>query len=77
MSNLITDEMVEAAAVVLRNQQRARVGLSPLDRLPWSPASDEVRGDARAALEDVAPRIAAEALRIDNRPTNHHTNDGA
>ena len=63
MSDLITDAMVEAAAVVLRNQLRERVGLSPLDRLPWSPASDEVRGDARAALEAVAPLIAAKALR--------------
>ena len=61
VSALITDEMVEAAAVVLRNQLRERVGLSPLDRLPWSPASDEVRGDARAALEAVAPLIAAKA----------------
>ena len=63
MSDLITDAMVEAAAVVLRNQLRERMGLSPLDRLPWSPASDEVRGDARAALEAVAPLIAAKALR--------------
>ena len=61
MSDLITDAMVEAAAVVLRNQLRERMGLSPLDRLPWSPASDEVRGDARAALEAVAPLIAAKA----------------
>ena len=61
MSDLITDAMVEVAAVVLRNQLRARVGLSPLDRLPWSPASDEVRGDARAALEAAAPAIAAKA----------------
>ena len=42
--------MVEAAAITLRNQARERVGLSPLDRLPWSPASDEARADARAAL---------------------------
>ena len=61
MSDLITDAMVEAAAVVLRNQLRERVGLSPLDRLPWSPASDEVRRGARAALEDAAPAIAAKA----------------
>ena len=63
MSELVTDAMVEAAAVVLRNQVRERVGLSPLDRLPWSPASDEVRRDARAALEAAAPLIAAKALR--------------
>ena len=50
MSDPITDEMVEAAAITLRNQARERVGLSPLDRLPWSPASDEARADARAAL---------------------------
>ena len=61
--DLITEAMVEAAAVILRNQLRERMGLSPLDRLPWSPASDEVRGDARAALEAVAPLIAARALR--------------
>ena len=63
MNPLITDEMVEAAAIALRNQVRERVGLSSLDRLPWSPASDEARADARAALEAAAPLIAAKALR--------------
>ena len=48
MSALVTDDMVEAAAIALRNQTRERVGLSPLDRLPWSPASGEARADARA-----------------------------
>ena len=62
MNPLITDEMVEAAAIALRNQVRERVGFSSLDRLPWSPASDEARADARAALEAVAPIIAAKAL---------------
>ena len=63
MNPLITDEMVEAAAIALRNQVRERVGFSSLDRLPWSPASDEARADARAALEAAAPLIAAKALR--------------
>ena len=62
-NELITDAMVEAAAIALRNQVRERVGLSSLDRLPWSPASDEARADARAALESAAPAIAAKALR--------------
>ena len=60
MSELITDAMVEAAAIALRNQVRERVGFSSLDRLPWSPASDEARADARAALEAVIPQIAKE-----------------
>ena len=63
MSALVTDDMVEAAAIALRNQTRERVGLSPLDRLPWSPASGEARADARAAIEAAAPAIAAKALR--------------
>ena len=45
MNPLITDEMVEAAAIALRNQARERLGLSPLDRLPWSPTSGEARAD--------------------------------
>ena len=63
MTDLITDAMVEAAAIALRNQTRERVGLSPLDRLPWSPTPGEARADARAALEAAAPLIAAKALR--------------
>ena len=63
MTDLITDAMVETATIALRNQARERVGLSSLDRLPWSPASSEARADARAALEAVAPLIAAKALR--------------
>ena len=61
MSDLITDAMVEAAAITLRNQARERVGLSSLDRLPWSPTPGEARADARAALEAAAPAIAAKA----------------
>ena len=61
MTDLITDAMVETAAIALRNQTRERLGLSPLDRLPWSPTSGEARADARAALEAAAPAIAAKA----------------
>ena len=61
MTDLITDAMVETATIALRNQARERVGLSSLDRLPWSPASGEARADARAELEAAAPAIAAKA----------------
>lgn len=53
MSDLITDEMVEAAAIALRQQLTPHRAYGPGD----------FEDAARAALEAVAPLIAAKALR--------------
>ena len=58
MNPLITDEMVEAAAGSLRD-----VLLCTTDRTNRPPMSTGFRESMRAAIEVVAPLIAAQALR--------------
>lgn len=57
----IDPEIVKRATLAHVNASRGAHGLSPLDRLPWTDHCDSVYGYTRAALEAVAPLIAAKA----------------
>ncbi len=61
--NEIAYEWVTAAAVALVNHRRKMGGLSQVDRLPWTHASDMERDFAAATLAAVLPAIQADALR--------------
>ena len=61
---MITDEMVEAAALLLFNRMRIRRKMLPVYYIGANntPECNECRDEARAALEAVLPMIRAEVL---------------
>lgn len=61
---MITDEMVEKAALVLFNRMRVRRKMRPVDYIGANdtPECNECRDEARASLEAVAHAIRSAAL---------------